>query len=115
YLPMAQPVQVRLQLSAAGGNSAEGRAVLKDGRHLKAVMGSGKLAMDDHFLLNLTLKVDLPGPLGQAGIKYEGPIMNAPHIELAFKGETKFDPFTTTSDVEVHATQPSMEIATIPL
>jgi hypothetical protein len=108
-LPAGSPVQLRLALEAGGGITADATA-LGGGDAVVAVAGSGRFALDAHIKLDGTLKVDV------SGLSYDGPIPGIENIDIAFGGETAFDPFLLGGGTAmVSAPLPKIDLPPIPL
>ncbi len=108
YLPSGSPAQVKLELKSGGGITVEAKASAS-GDALTPVAGTGKVTMAVQLKFGVKLKVNV------TGIKYDGPLKNAPDINIKFGGTTTFDPFLIGKKVTLNATVPETKLATIPL
>jgi hypothetical protein len=106
WLPAGSPIQVRLQLGAEGTLSVDAAA----DSAMQPIAGSGKLKSEAMLKAQALMKIDLPG------VKYEGPLKNAPSIDIKLGGETIFDPFLVGGgEATVDLNLPAGDLATIPL
>jgi hypothetical protein len=106
WLPAGSPIQVRLQLGAEGTLSVDAAAE----SDMKPIAGSGKLKSEAKLKAIALMKIDLPG------VKYEGPLKNAPSIDITLGGEKIFDPFLIGGgEASVDLNLPAGDLATIPL
>ena len=108
YLPSGSPAQVKLELNSGGGITVEAKATAS-GDSLTPEAGSGKVTMAVKLKFQVKLKVDV------TGIKFDGPLKNAPDINLEFGGTESFEPFLLDKKVTLNATVPETKLATIPL
>lgn len=110
YQPTTPPVQVRLALSSAGTLGAEAKAT-GSGDSMTPTPGSGRFTMDAHLQIHTAVKINVAG-VGQ----FEGPVPGASAVDLAFGGETTFDPFLLGGPTtNVTADMPETQLAQIPL
>jgi hypothetical protein len=107
------PVQVRLTLSSAGTLTVEAQAS-GSGSTMTAKPASGRLVLDGHIRVQTAAKIDITG-VGQ----FEGPLPGASNVDLAFGGQTTFDPFllngaTANLTVEVPETPFEIPLGALP-
>jgi hypothetical protein len=112
WQPPGSPVQLRFVASTASKLTADAKALAGGAYATPQVVGipaSGLFAMDVHVTLTTSMKIDIPG------VQFEGPLQNVPQIQIAFAGQSNFDPFLIGGKVETTGTQPNDTLITIPL
>ena len=110
--PEGSPVQLQLVFSAGGSLSADARAIAGgdgDATTVAAVPGSGTFTLDAHIKLGGMLHVDV------SGMTYDGPIPGIENLDIAFGGQTTFDPFLIGDRTQVSAMLPETKLPDIPL
>jgi len=109
YQPAASPIQVRLELASGGAITADAQGSVSGGQ-LTPHAGTGVFSLAGQVGVKASLKVSL------AGKKFEGPIPNAPDIQLKFGGKATFDPFLIRGKrVPLAVKVPMTQLVKIPL
>ncbi len=107
--PSGSPIQVRLELSTAGSITADAIGAAA-GDTVTPEPGSGAYQVAGKVKIKTTLKLSLGTK------KFEGPIPNAPDIQLEFGGKATFDPFLLGGKkVSLPVKVPMTQLAKIPL
>jgi hypothetical protein len=110
--PSSGPVQIKFEASAGGSLKASAQAIAGGtgaSAAVAAVPGSGTYTLDAHFKLGGMLHVDV------SGMRYDGPIPGIENVDIAFGGETVFDPFLMAGTAKVTAMLPETKLPDIPL
>jgi hypothetical protein len=106
--PSSGPVKLSLRLTASGSDVVDARGDVAGGK-LVPRAGTGTLALDAHFKLEGTLKID------STLKKYEGDIPGLKNIDVPATGNATFDPFLLEGAAQVDADIPETKLPDIPL
>jgi hypothetical protein len=116
-LPPASPVQAEFSVSAKGEAKVTATAAPSGSQASPTLTGipdKGSLSIAGGFALKGRLVVDT-AELGIPVPSYDGPVPGLDDIEIAVKGDAKFDPFGIDAPTKVTADIPPTKLPPIPL